>query len=547
MKQLAVAAGIAVLTLVGFFQFPGHTWVQQDTQIYAPILEHLRDPAVLRNDILVARPHVSFTIYDEVAIGLRNLTGLGFREVLAGQQIITRALGIWGLYLMATAVGLTAGPALLVAAILSLGAVVGGPSVLTFEYEPAPRGFATPLLLLAIGLIAHRRHAWAGVAASVAFLIHPPTVYPFWAVYFCLVLWPSRPEIMRGRLYALVPLLCATLLLLVASRHQAGATEAQLFFQRLAPEQEQLQRMRASYVWVSTWAREWMPHYMVLLAVAGLGYWKLRPKAPVDLRFFLVGLPIVAVLSIPVSWLLLEHMKWALIPQFQPARALVFLVLMALLIAAVAAARAAAAGRLVRAFLWLIPVFLLPTNASLVEFPSWQRAAIVVGLAALAVAALRADALKRRWAPAALTVAALAGSFAIPMLGGVRNYQDLHTPELAQLSAWARTETDQDAVFLFADAGYGAAPGIFRAEALRAIYVDWKGGGQVNYLRQLGEEWWQRWQAVNKGKFRTWNVSKYGPLGIDYMVLQSKNRLPSRTPVYQNREYLVYRLRAPRT
>src|ERR1019366_8508439 len=29
----------------------GHTWLQQDSQIYVPILEHLRDPAVLRNDI----------------------------------------------------------------------------------------------------------------------------------------------------------------------------------------------------------------------------------------------------------------------------------------------------------------------------------------------------------------------------------------------------------------------------------------------------------------------------------------------------------------
>ena len=29
---------IAALALLTFFQFPGHTWLQQDTQIYAPVL-----------------------------------------------------------------------------------------------------------------------------------------------------------------------------------------------------------------------------------------------------------------------------------------------------------------------------------------------------------------------------------------------------------------------------------------------------------------------------------------------------------------------------
>src|SRR4051794_22836467 len=118
MKNWPVAAATVVLTLLSFYVFPGHTWLQQDTQIYAPILEHLRDPSVLGNDILVERPHVTFTLYDEMALGLRRITGLGFREVLAAQQMVTRALGIWGFYLLATAAGLDMAAALLVAAIL---------------------------------------------------------------------------------------------------------------------------------------------------------------------------------------------------------------------------------------------------------------------------------------------------------------------------------------------------------------------------------------------------------------------------------------------
>src|SRR5437868_12189225 len=112
MKIFAMAAGapwtcwaIAALALLTFFQFPGHTWLQQDTQIYAPILEHLRDPSVLRNDIVVEQAHLGYSLYDEIALGARSATGIGFREVLTVQQIATRALGIWGLMLLAEALG----------------------------------------------------------------------------------------------------------------------------------------------------------------------------------------------------------------------------------------------------------------------------------------------------------------------------------------------------------------------------------------------------------------------------------------------------------
>ena len=61
---------VAALTLLSYFQFPGHTYLQADTQIYIPILEHLWDPAVLADDLLVQKPHVSFTLYDEAAAAL---------------------------------------------------------------------------------------------------------------------------------------------------------------------------------------------------------------------------------------------------------------------------------------------------------------------------------------------------------------------------------------------------------------------------------------------------------------------------------------------
>ena len=136
--------------------------------------------------------------------------------------------------------------------------------------------------------------------------------------------------------------------------------------------------------------------------------------------------------------------------------------------------------------------------------------------------ALWAAARGKRWYAPALAAAALAGFFVLPTLGKVENYPRLHTPELAQFSAWARRPRPATAVFLFADAGIGGAPGIFRSEALRAVYVDWKGGGQVNYLRELGEQWWQRWQQAGAGQVPPGVRGEVPALPIDYLVLRSE-------------------------
>jgi hypothetical protein len=124
----------------------------------------------------------------------------------------------------------------------------------------------------------------------------------------------------------------------------------------------------------------------------------------------------------------------------------------------------------------------------------------------------------------------------VPSVSGlVDRYPHLHTPELQQLSEWARTQTPKDAVFVFADSGRGLAPGIFRSEALRAVYVDWKGGGQVNYLREFGEDWWFRWQqSVGRG-FKPEDLPRYSALGISYVVLQR----PLPGALFQNGKYWV--------
>lgn len=241
MKPAAIAAACLALSLVTFFQFPGHSWLQQDSQIYAPILEHLRDPSVLANELLAERAHVAYTLYDEITRALCAATRLDIRDALALEQIAARAFGIWGLYLMALAICAAARTderkpraspealALFTAAICCLGAVVAGPSVLTFEYEPTPRAFALPLAICAAGLTVHRRYLAAGVALAASFLYHAPTALPFVAFYAALALWPERSETVRRRLWRLAPLAGAAILLAIAAHVQEGAGEAQTF------------------------------------------------------------------------------------------------------------------------------------------------------------------------------------------------------------------------------------------------------------------------------------------------------------------------------
>ena len=538
MKPAALAAAIGALSLLSFFQFPGHTWLQQDTQIYVAIMEHERDPRVLANDILVAQSQVAFTFYDEIALGVRRVAGLDFRETLQLEQFVARALGIFGLYLLALSLleG-QSGSALLAAAIVSLGAAITGPAVLTFEYEPSPRAIAYPLAMCGLGLAAAGRPHSAGVAGALAWIYHPPSALPF-----CVLL--AAPAVRRRDLRPLLPILAAAALVALAAL-LSGPGAAAGFLGHLTPLEEQVQRMRGSYNWISTWPAILIPHWLLVCAIAGAAWLRVRAwiaaddhgarREPGRAGSLLMALAILGMLTMPVSWLLLERSRWALIPALQPMRNLLWTALAAQLFAALAGIRAARCGSLAESFAWLAAAFAFPVQDVLLRPWPWRHIAVVAALAALTAGLLRWSARRgSAWAPA---LAAGAAFFAIPGWGGVVNYPRLHTPELAQLAAWASSTTPRDAVFAFPNAGKELYPGIFRAEALRAVYVDWKGGGQVNLLPHFAATWWFRWQQTMGQPV---DLAKYDALGIRYVVLCSPDRLPQ-PPVFQNGRYSVYR------
>ncbi|HXG33132.1 MAG TPA: DUF6798 domain-containing protein [Bryobacteraceae bacterium] len=548
--RVGVAAAIITITLAGYFLFPGHTYLYSDTQIYLPILERYWDGSVFTREPLAQRPHVAFTIYDEAALLLRRLTGLDFHGVLVLQQLVFRALGTLGVFLIAASLGLSRPMALLAATVFSLGATIAGPAVLTVEYEPVPRGFAVPLLLLAVGFVAQGRDLAAGLTASLAFLYHAPTTIPFWLVYFCLALWPTRPAIMTRHILGLAPLMFAVLSMMILSRIQPGVTEPQPFFGTIEPALEQLQRLRAPYNWISMWDPYWYRHYTFLWLVSLGAFWRLRKLAPEDLKFFLVGMPLWGILSIPLSYVLLDRMKWVLIPQIQPARAVLFVTAFAVILGAAAGLRAAGAGRFWEAAAWLIVAFAVPASPRVLELllPDLtstlvrRRLAVVAALAAVFILAAWAESARKRWRGAALLLALLLPFPMLPHGAGVRNYPHLDSPELDELARWARQATPKEAVFLFPDAGKELYPGIFRAKSLRAVYVDWKAGGQINFLPKLGFEWWRRWQQAGAAGLDASGPERYRELGIDYLVFRTPRRIPGCEPVFTNARFSVCRL-----
>lgn len=522
------AAYISLLAIAAaeFLVFPGHTILQSDTQIYLPILEHLRDPAVLSRDLIATQPHVSFTLYDEVALLLRSITGASFERILIVQQFIYRLLGLFGCYLLARSAQFERSASVLVAGVAGLGATIVGPAVLSVEYEPVPRGFALAWSLLGMGLLARAQWAAAAACAGISLLFHPNTALPVWTVLLILAVWRAKPK-------AIAILLSAAGLLAVMAYAQSSGG-AQPIWGRISPALENLQRMRASYSWISVWIANWWLHYLLLWAVSLSAYWRVRNLLSIELRVMSLVLSCAGILSIPISYVFTEQLKWVLMPQFQPGRYLVYTVLFAVLLSALAAVEAARKRRWPEALAFSIVVFAVPQVGNFGRVAWSTRLLIPLSLAALALLALRLG----RMTPALVVLAA---AFAIPNLGGVRNYPSLHTAEVDELARWAAAQTPRDAVFQFAGVGRGLEPGVFRARALRALYVDWKSGGQVNFLPKYSEVWKERWDRTEKPQ----SLEVYQSLGIDYVVYTKATAPADAQPVFSTPNWMVYRLTSP--
>jgi hypothetical protein len=636
--HLATAVALGAFTLLTYLQFPGHTWLQQDSQIYVAILEHLDNPATLARDLVCVHPHVKWTAFDEIARALHACTGLSYHIVLDAQNLIFRFLGLVGIFLLAGSAGLNRVGATFVAFLFGLGMSVGGPEILTIEYEAVPRGFALMLILTALGYGAYRRWKVSVAFAAVALLYHPPTSAPYWLAVVVYALALQRPKALRT---ALIAFSSAFFMLLTLAVFQAGEHESQPLFSVIPTDLIPLLRYRGTYNWVDLWKPAWVWQYL-LLAVFATGAWlRLRREITKELSALSGTLLLYGMLSIPLSWLFLNHMSWSMMPQFQPARAVVFICIFAVTLGGAAAWSAARRGLWLESAAWLLPLFALLANRLVLDLftrvfadqLAQRRLLLVIGLAlsaallatlpimletfrvlcetrprgwrrawvtalyrsrlcaALWPVPLRSDdeaqdgressigvgssteprtmesgprpphamlprsaiptypetAVALRWpkSAAAALLVPIAAAFLIPGAGQLRNYQQLHTPDLTALTVWAAARTEIGAMFHFADAGHATSPGIFRAEAQRALYVDWKGGGQVSQNWAFAREWQNRWNWTREARAPLLSAGEYASAGIDYVVVGPQNGLPGLQPVYSNAGWKVFDVRPP--
>jgi hypothetical protein len=542
LRALLVCFGIALFTWLGFRSFPGHTYLQSDTQIYLPMLERLESPGFLSRDPVATRPHVSFTIYDEVALSVRHVTHWNFEEALVSQQLLFRAGAMLGICLIATSAGVPAVYALLIAALLNLGASVVGPGILLVEYEPVPRGFALALIFLALGLLAHRLPLMAGLVGDLAFLYHPPTTAPFWGM---ALLGFLADRYLRSRWKPLmVALFIAILLLANMAQLQPEVVEPQNMFGHLSRRIIEYQQMRTPYSWVSFWAGSDMWHYLVIWICGLWATARIWPFLKREVRWFFIGMPLGGILCVPLSYLLLERLHLAIVPEFQPARALVYTVAIASIACAIAAVKAGLDKRFAECFAWFLVTVAMPIDVRvlnlfrLTDAVHFQRFAVWIVLSALAALVVRY--VRRPWLRIASWGVPAIAIFLIPTAAHVVNYPTVDKAPVIQLADWAKSNTWGSSMFLFPDAGHSLKPGIFRALSKRALYVDWKSGSQVNYFESFGDEWYSRYEHTMSLPFTARRLEKMLSLPIDYYVLNHDHRLKGIRPVFENSEFVVY-------
>lgn len=490
-RALFLLLGIAAVTAFEFEIFPGHTYLQGDTQLLVPVLERLDAPGYLSRDLVATHPHVTYTIYDEATLFLHTAGRIDLKTALLIQQISCRAAAVGGVFLLALAAGVGDVFALLIAAFVNLGAALIGPAVLVTDPEPTPRAFAFGLILLAMGLLAREKPLLSGLTGGIALIYHVPVTAPFWALMLAAYVFERRLRPLLRPALSILLVFC--LLLANLAQLQPGAVESQPLFARIPPSLVQLQQFRTGFAWVSLWAGQQIWLYLGLSICALWATARIWPTLNIQLRWLILALPLCGLCGVPLSYLLVERLRWILAPQLQPARTLVFTVAFASLACGLAAVRALASRRLAEAALWLIVVLAPPCVSA----------------------------------------------FTMPRVTGPPVDPETRIA-ISQLAAWAEDNTWGSSMFLFPDAGRELYPGIFRGESRRALWTDWKTGAEVIYADSAAEDWWQRWRGAMQPDPSMPRLQAALSLPIDYFVLKRAHRINNIRPVFENRRFLVY-------
>ena len=446
---------------------------------------------------------------------------------------------MFGIFLLARSTGLGPLFAFLLAAFVNMGSRLPGIAVCLIDPEPVPSAFAFGATLLAMGWLAQGKTLLSALSGGIALLYDPLIAAPFWVIL--LIAFASDGQFRRMLRPMLPMLLVFGLLLANIAQLQPGTGGAQPLFTRISPKLTEIQEFRTPYVWVSNWAGRDIWHY---LAIFVLGIWAATRIWMVlnrQMRWITLGAGLYSLVSVGVSYVLLDQMHLGLLARIQPSRTLVFTVALSSLLFGLAGMKAVLQRAHWEAFGWFALVLIIPVSAGLFDFLRFinrQMTGELLFCGALAAvltwALFRLGAAKWRFALLALPVAAVFGLAAFDARVTDAN------KSVNELAAWAEEHTWGSSMFLFPDAGKGLYPGVFRAESLRPIWADWKSGAVAAYTEAGGIEWWNRWQATMENAFSVETIEQNLALPVDYYVLKNSDRLAGVKTVFGNREFIVY-------
>lgn len=487
MRSLLLLLAFAAAAAISFFVIPGHSYALNETQALVPMLEHLRSPGLLSRDLVATHPNLTYTIYDETTLFLQGAARIPISLALAVQHAIFRFASVAGLYLLARAARASTLTALSLTVAFHLGVCLAGSGLALVDPEPTPTSFAIGAVLLAAGLFATGRPLTAALFGGIAVVYDARVAAPLWLLLFVAALLDRR---MRPFARATLPVIAVFALLLAnVAQLQPSIPEAHGLLELTPAAIGSVQQFRTPHIFVGLWTAQALLWFVALAACC---YWTVRqvwPDLALPARWLFAGLPLAGVLSVPLSYLLIDRVGWALGPQIQPARTLLFTAVFTFVAAGAIFAR----------------------NPRRVQD----------SLPAVAIAGL-------------LLVSGHSRPGAAPPPAATVS------PDAAELARWAEDNTWGGSMFLFPDAGRDRAPGLFRVRSRRAVWVDWQTGSQSDYFDSFADEWYRRWQDTMSGTYSEHRLAGFLALPIDYYVLRREHALPAVRPVFTGRHLLVY-------
>jgi hypothetical protein len=483
------------LFVIGWFEFtiyPGHTYLASTSQLYVSILQKLSAPGYLTRDMVATHPNVTYTAYDEVTLALAQLGRCDFEVALAVQHLFCRMAGTLGILFIARSTGLSNWKSLVASAMVGLGTYLNDLNLHVMDTEAVPEALALGLVLAAIGFLARVRPLLAGFFGGMALIYSPIIAAPFWITM--LVAFTSDKRARRlGR--PMLPILLIFVLLLANLAQLQPAIGSGFSLRDVLPVlTTHIEKVRIPELWVSLWDRTFIHLFIGLLVIGIAATTRIWPELNGAMRWCFTFIPLCGVLSIPVSFLLLDELHLAAVPRVEPLEMLV-----------VAAA-----------IIWI--------------------ACVIAGLRSI------------RGPRKLETIAWLAVSIFFAIAGAKNWHRTGLDTDTRQLADWAENRTWGSSVFLFPDAGRSSKPGAFRAQSRRGLWVDWGSGLILKSYPQLAPEWWMRWKRCAANLPTSDDLAYDLTQPVDYYVLRrshvfqasSSSGVKPIPAVYVNNSYVVY-------